>query len=88
MTCEGGCGKEMSHPHMLDADERALCAECSACICALGCGKVCPPFDRLPFTNGGKPGHVHAMCGMRATRALGFELAATLLVRRGFKVSA
>lgn len=88
MTCES-CSDPMSHPHILDADERALCETCSGYVCSLSCGRVCGPGDRLPFENGGKT-RAHFGCIGKMQRALGWELASTLIARKGpaFKVSA
>lgn len=83
MNCES-CSAPMLTPHMLDADERALCAECSGYVCALGCNRVTDPSDRLPWMRADGGNRVAcSSCAFRLSHALGLERSATLLRRSG-----
>lgn len=83
MNCES-CHAPMLTPHMLDADERALCETCSVYICALGCNRVTDPSDRLPWMRAdGGDRVVHAGCALKLSNCLGYQRAALLIRRSG-----
>jgi len=69
----------MLRPFVIDAAENELCETCAGFLCSLGCGRVCPPTDRLPF----KLGVVHATCSLRLSNSMGYQAAAMASKRLG-----